>query len=49
MQIFDQNFDHDTSTLQTNRQTDGQTTCCGNTTLCMASHGKNRFWMQTSR
>jgi len=33
---------HNTSTLRTDRQTDGQTTCHSNTALCVASRGKNR-------
>ena len=40
MKLFSKNsniYDHDTSTLQT----DGQTTCLGNTALCYASSGKN--------
>jgi len=32
---------HNTSTLRTDRQTDGQTTCHSNTALCVASRGKN--------
>ena len=31
----------DTSTLQRDKQTDGQTTCLGNTALRIASRGKN--------
>ena len=40
-------YDHDNSTLQTDgwtdgqTQTDGQTTCLGNTALRVTSHGKN--------
>ena len=43
MKLFSQNsnlYDHDTSTLQTDRQTDGRTTCLGNTALRVASRGK---------
>jgi len=32
---------HNTSALRTDRQTDRQTTCHGNTALCVASRGKN--------
>ena len=32
---------HNTSTLRTDGQTDGQTTCHSNTALCVASRGKN--------
>jgi len=31
---------HNTSTIRTDRQTDGQTTCHSNTALCVASRGK---------
>ena len=34
--------DHDTSTSQTDRQTDGRAICRGNTALCVASRGKSR-------
>jgi len=32
---------HNTSTLRTDRQTDGQTTCHSNTARCYAERGKN--------
>ena len=44
MKLFSQNsnlYDHDTSTLQTDRQMEGRTTCHGNTALRVASRGKN--------
>ena len=48
VKLFSQNtnvYDHDTSTSQTDRRTDGrtdrQTTCHGNTALRIASRGKN--------
>jgi len=34
-------YDHDTSTLQTDRRTNGQLNCLGNTALRYASRGKN--------
>ena len=34
--------DQDTLTLQTDRQTDGHTTCRGNTAVCVTSRGNNR-------
>jgi len=40
--------DHDTSTSQTDGRTDGQTTCHGNTALCVASRGKNTIVMISS-
>ena len=33
-------YDHNTSMLQTYKRADGQTTCLGNTMLCVASRGK---------
>ena len=44
MTLFPQNsnlYDHDTSTSQTDGQTDGRSTCHGNTALRIASRGKN--------
>ena len=49
VKLFSQNsniYDHDTSTSQTDGQTDrwtdGRTTCHGNTALRVASRGKNQ-------
>ena len=46
---------HNTSTLRTDRQTDGQTTCHSNTALCVLSRGKKGLkkimqpnWLKTS-
>ena len=44
VKLFSKNsnlYDHDTSTLQRDGQTDRQTTCYGNAALCVASRGKN--------
>jgi len=38
---------HNTSTLRTDRQTDGQTTCHSNTALCVASRGKKTYQFKT--
>ena len=35
--------DHDTSSPQRYRQTDGRTTCYGNTALCVTSRRKKNF------
>jgi len=51
MKLFLQNsnlYDHDTSTLQTDRRTDGQTTCLGNTALRVASRGNNSICFLTT-
>ena len=42
-------YDHDTSTSQTDGQTDRQTTCLGNTALCVASRVKTEQNWRTQK
>ena len=45
VKLFSKNsnlYEHDTSTSQADRRAHGQTTCLGNTTLRVASCGKNK-------
>jgi len=51
VKLFSQNpnlYDHDTSTLQSDGQTDGENLLIGNTSLCVESRGKNDSFIYTN-